>query len=52
MAREGQIVTIKVNETILRIYDQRDHLITTASWANREVARHRTYSCTTNHKTG
>jgi hypothetical protein len=49
MARENQIVPIKVNETI---YDQRDHLITTASWANREVARHRTYSGTTNHKTG
>jgi hypothetical protein len=27
MAREGQIVTIEVDDTTLRVYDHRDHLI-------------------------
>jgi hypothetical protein len=49
----GQIVTIEVDETTLRIYDQRDHLIQTVPRTSRkEVRRHKAYGRTTNHTTG
>lgn len=49
----GQIVTIEVDETTLSVYDQRDHLIKHVPRTSRkEVARHKAYGHTTNHKTG
>jgi hypothetical protein len=49
----GQIVTIEVDETTLRVYDQRDHLIKHVPRTSRkEVHRHKAYGHTTNHKTG
>ena len=49
----GQIVTIEVDETTLRVYDHRDHLIKTIPRTSRkEVRRHKAYGHTTNHKTG
>ena len=49
----GQIVTIEVDETTLRLYDHRDHLIKTVPRTSRkEVRRHKAYGHTTNHQTG
>jgi hypothetical protein len=49
----GQIVTIELNETPLRVYDHRDHLIKTVPRTIRKkVHRLKTYGHTTNHKTG
>ncbi|MCA1835807.1 MAG: IS481 family transposase, partial [Actinobacteria bacterium] len=49
----GQIVTIEVDETTLRVYNQRDHLIKTVPRTSRkEVHRHKAYGHTTNQKTG
>jgi hypothetical protein len=40
----GQIVTIEVDETTLRIYDQRDHLIKTIPRTSRKaVTRYKVY---------
>jgi hypothetical protein len=48
----GQIVTIEVGETTLRVYDQRDHLIKNVPRTSRkEVRRHKAYGHTTNHTT-
>jgi hypothetical protein len=50
---EGQIVTIEVDDTTLRIYDHRDHLIKTIPRTSRkEIRRHKAYGATTNQKTG
>jgi hypothetical protein len=47
----GQIVTIKVDETTLRVYDQHDHLIKTVPRSSRkDVHRHKAYGHTTNQK--
>ena len=49
----GQIVTIEVDETTLRVYDHHDHLIKTIPRTSRkEVRRHKAYGHTTNHRTG
>lgn len=49
----GQIVTIELNETPLRVYDHRDHLIKTVPRTIRKKVHHlKTYGHTTNHKTG
>jgi hypothetical protein len=49
----GQIVTIEVDDTTLRVYDQRDHLIKAVPRTSRkEVTRHNAYGHTTNRKTG
>jgi hypothetical protein len=49
----GQIVTIEVDETILRVYDHHDHLIKHVPRTSRkEVTRHKAYGHTTNRKTG
>jgi hypothetical protein len=49
----GQIVTIEVDETTLRVYDPREHLIKTVPRTSRkEVRRHKAYGHTTNQKTG
>ncbi|MGH3814459.1 MAG: hypothetical protein ACRDUV_18730, partial [Pseudonocardiaceae bacterium] len=49
----GQIVTIEVDETTLRVYNQHDHLIKNVPRTSRkEVRRHKAYGHTTNHKTG
>jgi hypothetical protein len=49
----GQIVTIEVDETTLRVYDHREHLIKHVPRTSRkEVTRHKAYGHTTNHKTG
>ncbi|HEX8761812.1 MAG TPA: integrase core domain-containing protein, partial [Pseudonocardiaceae bacterium] len=49
----GQIVTIEVDDTTLRVYDQHEHLIKNVPRTSRkEVARHKAYGHTTNHKTG
>jgi transposase InsO family protein len=49
----GQIVTIEIDETTLRVYDQRDHLIKHVPRTSRkEVTRHKAYGHTTHHKTG
>ena len=49
----GQIVTFEVDETTLRVYDQRNHLIKTVPRTSRkEVHRHKAYGHTTNQKTG
>jgi hypothetical protein len=49
----GQIVTIEVDETTLRVYDQHDHLIKNVPRTSRkEVRRHKAYGHTTNHQTG
>jgi hypothetical protein len=49
----GQSVTIEVDATTLRVYDQRNQLIKTVSRTSRkEVHRHKTYGQTTNHQTG
>jgi hypothetical protein len=48
----GQIVTIEVDETTLRLYDQRNHLIKNVPRTSRkEVRRHKAYGHTTNHTT-
>ncbi len=48
----GQIVTIEVDETTLRVYDHRDHLIKNVPRTSpKEVRRHKAYGHT-NHKTG
>lgn len=48
----GQIVTIEVDESTLRVYDQRDHLIKNVPRTSRkEVRRHKAYGHTTNHTT-
>jgi hypothetical protein len=48
----GQIVTIEVDETTLRVYDHREHLIKHVPRTSRkEVTRHNAYGHTTNHKT-
>jgi hypothetical protein len=48
----GQIVTIEVNDTTLRVYDHRDQLIKNAPRTSRkEVRRHKAYGHTTNHTT-
>jgi hypothetical protein len=40
----GQIVPIEVDDTTLRVYDHRDHLIKTIPRTNRkEVTRHKAY---------
>ncbi|MGH3515332.1 MAG: IS6 family transposase, partial [Pseudonocardiaceae bacterium] len=45
----GQIVTIEVDETTLRVYDHHDHLIKTVPRSSRrEVTRHKAYGHTTN----
>lgn len=46
----GQIVTIQVDETTLRVYDQRDHLINTVPRTSRKVTRHKAYDQATNRK--
>ena len=49
----GQIVTIDVDETTLRVYDQHEHLIKNVPRTSRkEVTRHKAYGHTTNQKTG
>jgi hypothetical protein len=49
----GQSVTIEVDATTLRVYDQRNQLIKTVSRTSRkEVHRHKAYGQTTNHQTG
>jgi hypothetical protein len=49
----GQIVTIEVDETTLRVYDQHEHLIKNLPRTSRkEVTRHKAYGHTTNQKTG
>jgi hypothetical protein len=49
----GQIVTIEVDETTLRVYDHREHLIKHVPRISRkEVRRHKAYGHTTNQKTG
>jgi hypothetical protein len=49
----GQIVTIEVDETTLRVYDQHEHLIKHIPRTSRkEVTRHKAYGHTTNQKTG
>jgi hypothetical protein len=49
----GQIVTIEIDETTLRVYDQHDHLIKQVPRTSRnEVTRHKAYGHTTNQKTG
>jgi hypothetical protein len=49
----GQIVTIEVDETTLRVYDHHDHLIKNVPRTSRkEARRHKAYGHTTNHKTG
>jgi hypothetical protein len=49
----GQIVTIEVDDTTLRVYDQHEHLIKNVPRTSRkEVARHKAYGHTTNQKTG
>jgi len=49
----GQIVTIEIDETTLRLYDHHDHLIKTLPRTSRkEVRRHKAYGHTTNQKTG
>jgi hypothetical protein len=49
----GQIVTIEVDETTLRVYDHRNHLIKHVPRTSRkEVRRHKAYGHTTNQKTG
>jgi hypothetical protein len=48
----GQIVTIEVDETTLRVYDQRNHLIKNVPRTSRkEVRRHKAYGHTTSHTT-
>jgi hypothetical protein len=48
----GQIMTIEIDETTLRIYDQRNHLIKNVPRTSRkEVRRHKAYGHTTNHTT-
>ncbi|MCA1836690.1 MAG: IS481 family transposase [Actinobacteria bacterium] len=48
----GQIVTIEVDETTLRVYDQRHHLIKNVPRTSRkEVRRHKAYGHTTSHTT-
>jgi hypothetical protein len=48
----GQIVTIEVDETTLRLYDQHEHLIKHVPRTSRkEVTRHKAYGHTTNRKT-
>ncbi|HZS21526.1 MAG TPA: hypothetical protein VFA63_11130 [Pseudonocardiaceae bacterium] len=48
----GQIVTIEVDDTTLRIYDQHDHLIKNVPRTSRkEVCRRKAYGHTTNHTT-
>ena len=49
----GQIVTIEVDETTLRVYDQRDHVIKTVPCTSgKEVRRHKAYGHTTNRQIG
>jgi hypothetical protein len=49
----GPIVTIAVDETTLRVYGHRDHLIKHAPRTSRkEVRRHKAYGHTANRKTG
>ncbi|MBA2474084.1 MAG: hypothetical protein H0V41_18320 [Pseudonocardiales bacterium] len=49
----GQIVTIEVDETTLRVYDHRNHLIKTVPrTSHKEITRHKAYGHTTNRKTG
>ncbi len=49
----GQIVTIEVDDTTLRVYDQREHLIKNVPRTSRkEVRRYKAYGHTTNQKTG
>ena len=49
----GQIVTIEVDETTLRVYDHHDQLIKNVPRTSRkEVRRHKAYGHTTNHQTG
>jgi hypothetical protein len=49
----GQIITIELDETTLRLYDQHDQLIKTVPRTSRkEVTRHKAYGHTTNQKTG
>ncbi|MGH3698973.1 MAG: hypothetical protein ACRDQY_05790 [Pseudonocardiaceae bacterium] len=45
-------MTIEVDETALRVYDHREHLIKTVPRTSRkEVRRHKAYGHTTNHQT-
>jgi hypothetical protein len=49
----GQIVTIEVDDTTLRVYDQRNHLIKNVPRTSRkELRRHKAYGHITNHHTG
>ncbi|HEX2290652.1 MAG TPA: hypothetical protein VHH53_10790 [Pseudonocardiaceae bacterium] len=49
----GQIVTIEIDETTLRVYDQRNHLIKHVPRTSRkEVHRHKAYGHTTKQKIG
>jgi hypothetical protein len=48
----GQIVTIEVNDTTLRVYDQREYLIKAVPRTSRkELTRHKAYGHSTNRKT-
>jgi hypothetical protein len=48
----GQIVTIEVDQTTLRVYDQRNQLIKNVPRTSRkEVHHHKAYGHTTNHTT-
>jgi hypothetical protein len=48
-----QIVTIEVDETTLRVYDHREHLIKHVPRTSRkEVTRHKAYGHTIDRKTG
>jgi hypothetical protein len=49
----GQIVTIEVDETTLRVYDHREHLIKHVPHTScKEVTRHKAYGHITNQKSG
>lgn len=48
----GQIVAIEVDETALRVYYQREHLINTVLRTSRKEVTRKVYGHTTNRKTG
>lgn len=48
----GQIVTIEVDETAVRVYYQREHLINTVLRTSRKEVTRKAYGHTTNRKTG
>lgn len=52
MRYAGQIVTVEVDETTLRVYDQRPPDRDRSRTGRKEVARHKPYGHTTNRKIG